>query len=201
VPVSARELEPVAGGAAPADRASDSARLRRVLDGHYDLVWRTVRYFGVPDAGAEDAAQQVFCVLALRIADVTPGTERAFVLTTAVRVASEARRKARRCPAAGADDVDEIAAPLPSPEELVDRNRARRALQEVLDAMPMDLRVVFVLFEIEELTLVEIAELVGIKLGTATSRLRRARESFQGIVRRRQAAEQHQGRGERGGRK
>jgi RNA polymerase sigma-70 factor (ECF subfamily) len=80
----------------------------------------------------------------------------------------------------------------------VDLQRARHALKEVLDAMPLDLRVVFVFFELEEMTLVEIAGLLEIKLGTATSRLRRAREAFQGIVRRRQAAQKHVASGGRG---
>ena len=60
-----------------------------------------------------------------------------------------------------------------------------------------ELRAVFVLFEIEELSLSEIAGLLGIPAGTAASRLRRARETFRAIVKRRQAAERsgmHRGR-------
>ena len=41
-----------------------------------------------------------------------------------------------------------------------------------------DLREVFVLFEIEELSIQEIAELLEIPLGTVGSRLRRARQAF-----------------------
>jgi RNA polymerase sigma-70 factor (ECF subfamily) len=187
-----REIEaPVADSGAEAS----TGRLRSALDRHHDFVWRTVRYLGVPDAGADDAAQQVFCVFAARMAEVPPAAEVSFLLTTAMRVASDVRRKARRRPAAVDDAVDEIAAALPGPEELLDRQRARQALQEVLDAMPVDLRVVFVLFELEEKTLVEIAELLELKVGTATSRLRRAREAFQAIVRRRQATERRVFRG------
>jgi RNA polymerase sigma-70 factor (ECF subfamily) len=174
-----------------ADRPSDAARLRSAIDRHYDFVWRTLRYLGVPDGDADDGAQQVFCVLARRIGDVVPGTEMAFLFTTTTRVASEARRTARRRPPATGGDIDELVAAMPSAEELIDKRRASETLREVLGAMPMDLRVVFVLFEVEELTLVEIASLLEIKLGTATSRLRRARESFQSIVRRRQATLHH----------
>jgi RNA polymerase sigma-70 factor (ECF subfamily) len=174
-----------------ADRAPDAVRLRRALDRHYDFVWRTVRYHGVPDGDADDAAQNVFCVLARRMEGIVPGTEMAFLFTTATRVASEARRTARRRPPATGDDADDLVAPLPSAEELIDKQRANETLREVLEAMPLDLRTVFALFELEELTLVEIAQLLEIKVGTATSRLRRARESFQGIVRRRQAALRH----------
>jgi RNA polymerase sigma-70 factor (ECF subfamily) len=44
--------------------------------------------------------------------------------------------------------------------------------------MPIDLRTVFVLFEIEEITMAEIAALTGLPSGTVASRLRRAREEF-----------------------
>jgi hypothetical protein len=50
--------------------------------------------------------------------------------------------------------------------------------------MPLELRAVFVLYELEQLTLPEIAELAAIPLGTATSRLRRAREQFQAHIKR-----------------
>ena len=45
--------------------------------------------------------------------------------------------------------------------------------------MEFDIRTVFVLFEIEEMTTSEIATLLAIPAGTVASRLRRAREEFQ----------------------
>jgi RNA polymerase sigma-70 factor (ECF subfamily) len=154
--------------------ASAEVRVRRAIDAHHDLVWRTLRYLGVPDWGTEDATQQVFCVLATRIASVTPGTERPFVLSTAMRVAADARRKARRRPEALEREVERISSRAPNPEELMNEEQERRTLEEVIDAMPLDLRVVFVLFELEELSLAEIAGTLDLKVGTATSRLRRA---------------------------
>jgi RNA polymerase sigma-70 factor (ECF subfamily) len=167
---------------------ASAARLRRIIDGHYDFVWRTVRFHGVPDAGAEDAAQQVFCVLARRLGDIEPGAELAFLHATAMRVSSDARRALRRRPVAADDDVDTLEAPAPSPDHLLEQRRARAVLDLVLDAMPTDLRTVFVLFEIEELTVPAIAALLDLRAGTAASRLRRAREEFQSILKRKQAA-------------
>ncbi|MGO8993085.1 MAG: RNA polymerase sigma factor [Polyangiaceae bacterium] len=172
----------------PVPVVDSTVRLRRMVDGHYDAVWRTVRFLGVPDASAEDVAQQVFCVAARKLDQIAPGAELAFLLSAAWRVASEHRRAARRRPVASEGDVDELAVPLPSPEQLLDQKRARAILQEVLDAMPADLRMVFVLYEIEELTLPEISAATGVRLATATSRLRRAREEFESIVKRKNAA-------------
>jgi RNA polymerase sigma-70 factor (ECF subfamily) len=164
------------------------SRLRAIIDHHYDFVWRTLRYLGVPDANAEDAAQQVLCVLARRLDDVAPGAEAPFLFSTARRVASEMRRAARRRPTVSAQDVDSLVALVPGAEELIDERRAQAVLREVLDSIPADLRLVFVLFEVEELTLKEIASLLDIPVGTVGSRLRRARESFRATVVRLQGA-------------
>jgi RNA polymerase sigma-70 factor (ECF subfamily) len=53
--------------------------------------------------------------------------------------------------------------------------------------MPLELRAVFVLFELEQIKVAEIATMLGIPEGTAASRLRRAREHFQDAVRRLEA--------------
>jgi RNA polymerase sigma-70 factor (ECF subfamily) len=72
-------------------------------------------------------------------------------------------------------------------EDLLDRRRARALLDSILDALPLDLRAVLVLHEIDELSTSEIAEVVGVPVGTAASRLRRAREVFAERLRRLEA--------------
>lgn len=51
-------------------------------------------------------------------------------------------------------------------------------LDEVLGELPHDLRTVFVMCEVEEVTMSEVAVALGIPAGTVASRLRRAREAF-----------------------
>lgn len=153
------------------------ARLRALRAQHFELLWRALRRFGVPESDVDDAVQDVLIVATRRLDDITQGKERAFLLATAVRVAARVRRTRRRRPEepeSAADPAD----PTPSAEVLVDRHRARAVLDHILDAMPEELRAAFVLFELEELTVPEIAEVVGVPLGTAASRLRRAREVF-----------------------
>jgi RNA polymerase sigma-70 factor (ECF subfamily) len=158
-------------------------RVRSVIERHYDFVWRTLQYAGMPEASAQDGAQEVMCVLARRIGDIQPGAETSFLFSTALRVAADWRRSARRRPPASDDvDLDALVAEAPSIEELVDQRRARELLGKVLDAIAVELRIVFVLYEIEELTMPEIAEIVGAPVGTVASRLRRARETFQSIL-------------------
>ena len=65
------------------------------------------------------------------------------------------------------------------PEQAAQRSQAKKLLERILAEMEEDTRTVFVLFELEGLTSTEIAELLSIPVGTAASRLRRAREEFQ----------------------
>lgn len=167
--------------AAPAERRDD-ARLRSLLDEHFDFVWRSLRRFGLNADRADDAAQQVFVIASRKLDMMKPGSERSFLFGTAMRVASDARRAAfhrREVPTedAGADRVSSD-----RPDEVLERRRAREVLDRVLDGMDLDLRSVFVLFELEEMTTAEIAALLGIPHGTVASRLRRAREEFQAAV-------------------
>ena len=67
----------------------------------------------------------------------------------------------------------------PGTDELVERHRARALLDAILDAMPVNLRAVLVLFEIEGLTMSEIADALVVPAGTVASRLRRARAELE----------------------
>lgn len=60
----------------------------------------------------------------------------------------------------------------------------RRALDQLVEVWPDEIRTAFVLFELEGLSVPEIAELTDTKQGTVASRLRRARELFQAGVKR-----------------
>lgn len=77
----------------------------------------------------------------------------------------------------------------------MEQRRGQALLGFVLDQLPLELRTVFVLFELEGLPLKAIAELEDLPQGTVSSRLRRAREEFSAASRRLRAAL-----GNRGGR-
>jgi hypothetical protein len=69
--------------------------------------------------------------------------------------------------------------PTPSAEQLVDQRRARELLDSVLAEMPIEFRSVFILFELEEMTMPAIAAILSLPTGTVASRLRRARAMFE----------------------
>jgi RNA polymerase sigma-70 factor (ECF subfamily) len=159
-------------------RPVDAPRLASALARHFALVWRSLRRFGIPESDVDDAAQLAFMTLAGRLAEVAPGSERAFLLGTAARIAANQRRKHARRPEVLAPDLDERHTSAPNPEEAMLVKQRRELLDRGLEQLPFEQRTVFVLFELEGFSLPEIALDLAIPLGTATSRLRRAREKF-----------------------
>jgi RNA polymerase sigma-70 factor (ECF subfamily) len=187
----------VAAAHAPASplSAEAAARFRGLVDREFALVWRFLRGLGVPAGGVDDAAQQVFWVAAQRLAEIAPGSERAFLLSTARGVAANARRAQTRSREVAderllAQHTDDAA----NPEQAAAAKEARRVLQTFLDDLPEEARTVFVLFELEGMTMAAIAETLGLPAGTVASRLRRAREEFQAAAKRFQAQRGRQGR-------
>jgi RNA polymerase sigma-70 factor, ECF subfamily len=189
VSVSALHADPPS---APA--ATREERLAVMAAENFEFIWRSLRRLGVSPVAVDDAAQQVFEVAARRLEQVEPGRERAFLFKTALFVAAEACRNAsKRTARDGGDAVDELRDDRPNPEELTDRARRRLLLDEVLARMPVDVRVVFVLFELEELSMLEIARMLELPAGTVASRLRRAREVFHHEAKRLRAASNARG--------
>ncbi len=170
---------------APAGAAARAARLTAMAVENFQFIWRSLRRLGVPPEGVDDAAQQVFVVAATKVDAIDPGRERAYLYMTAVRVAADARKAAaRRRELALPEAIDARADGLPGPEDALADQRDRALLDEILDALPIDLRTVFTLFELEGMSSGEIASLLAVPVGTVASRLRRARDEFQAIARR-----------------
>jgi len=194
VPFERGEESPPSGsrpshvGLVGADRRT-SEHTRSLVDDHFNFIWRSLRRLGVPEADVDDAAQEVFIAASRRIDSIEKGCERSFLFGTAIRVASNQRRRvARRREQRDAVVID-LHDPAPDPEATTNLAQTRQMLQQVLDELSVELKAVFVLFELEELSVPQIADLVGIPEGTVASRLRRAREAFQAAARRVRARE------------
>lgn len=178
------------------DAPREPADLERAARDDFQFIWRCLRRLGVqPEHAVDDAAQRVFEIAALKRAQIAPGSERAFLFKAAVFVAAEERRRRRRDAREELDEEAVLEARTSSlgPDEAVDASRWRTRLDSVLNALGPELRVVFVLFEFERLSSPEIAELLGLPLGTVASRLRRARAEFQAAARRLRARLNGQG--------
>lgn len=145
---------------------------------HLAFVWRTLRRFGVQPADVDDATQRVFMIANDKLERIRPGSERSFLVAVAMRVASHTRRANQRREAAH-QRWFESQSEMPPAEGPARQTEARDLLDRVLDKMPDNLRSVFVLFELEELTVDEVAAVLSLPRGTVATRLRRARMVFQ----------------------
>jgi RNA polymerase sigma-70 factor, ECF subfamily len=170
----------VPGGAAAASGVRDQ-RLERWFRDHFDTLWRFVVRLGVPRQHADDVVQEVFITASRRAADVVLGSERRFLMSVAVKLSANQRRRSARQldrPALAERDVEHAPTGVPDSADLLDRKRLLTLLYAALDELSSEQRAVFVLHELEGFTVPEIAELLALPEGTAASRLGRARQSF-----------------------
>jgi RNA polymerase sigma-70 factor (ECF subfamily) len=170
----------------PATVPADSSQQRALalVRDHFDFVWRLLCRLGVPTPDADDAAQQVFIVATQRLHQIPSGGERTFLYGTALRTAGTLRRNQRRRARWVEPGPADCVSPELQPDAELERRQALAFLDEVLQRLSDELREVFVLCEIEELTAPQVAAIAGIPAGTVASRLRRARQEFGQQVRR-----------------
>jgi RNA polymerase sigma-70 factor (ECF subfamily) len=140
------------------------------------FVWRALRRLGVPESDVEDVCQEVFVVVHRKLGEFEGRSSlRTWIYGICTRTASDYRRSGRVCREVVTD------APPDAPadgghEDVVALRQARAQLDRILDTLDDDKRSVFVLYEIEELTMAEVAEAIGCPLQTAYSRLHAARK-------------------------
>jgi RNA polymerase sigma-70 factor (ECF subfamily) len=169
---------PLEDGRASGAPLRPESRVRALFDAHFDFIWRLLRRQGLAGPDADDAAQQVFMIAAQKLDAVAERSERSFLYGTALRVAANARRGASRKREVTEETFEAHPSGAVAPDERAELAKAWALLDELLDALPEELARVLALAEIEQVEVAEIAALEGIPVGTAASRLRRARELF-----------------------
>jgi len=140
-------------------------------------VWRVLGRLGVDRADLGDMCQEVFVVVHRRLGDYDGRVPvRSWIYGICVRTASDYRRRAHRRHERLLARLPEPSAPALQHQE-VELGQARAQLKEVLDALDAPKREVFVLYELEELPMSEIARVLDCPLQTAYSRLHAARRA------------------------
>lgn len=153
----------------PALSAAQERRLASMLTAHFDSVWRAGRRMGLACAQAEENAQETFALAARKLERIESGCERAFLLGVAVRLAVNTRR----CVAQRLEHVafnreeHDCTDTVPQADELLVQKRQRAVLDQILQSMSDTFREVLTLYEIEELTVPEIAVALDIPEGRA----------------------------------
>lgn len=140
------------------------------------FVWRVLGRLGVDRSDVADVGQEVFLVVHRRLADYDGRVPvRAWIYGICLRQAADYRRRIRRRRELPADALPQRSAPADQEREL-ELRRARARLFAVLETLDPDKREVFVLYELEELPMRDVARIVDCPLQTAYSRLHAARK-------------------------
>ena len=163
----------LAATATPDEREVLSAIYRE----HFAFVWRSLRRLGAPEHALDDATQDVFLVAARRLDEFERRSSvRTWLFGIAIRVVRTHRRTSwrhqRKVDALASANTD---APAGDPMAQSD---AQRLLLTLLDRLDDDKRAVYVLAELEGMTVVEIAEGLGANVNTIYTRLRAARQQL-----------------------
>jgi RNA polymerase sigma-70 factor (ECF subfamily) len=164
------------------DRDRES-RFRDLALPHLDDVYTLARYLLGNAADADDAVQECY-LRAYRHFHTYRGPQiKPWLFAILRNVCHSARARAAGAPQpAGsmAEDIDEATVPIwnetpETPENEILRRHDSDTIRELVAALPSQFREVIVLREIEDMSYREIADVVGVPVGTVMSRLARAR--------------------------
>ena len=150
--------------------------LAEIFREYAPFAWRALRRLGVPEADVEDVCQEVFVVVHRKLGDFEGRSSlKTWIYGICARTASDYRRSGRVRREIVTDTPPEVPHEGAQHETIM-LKQARAALDRILDQLDDDKRSVFVLYEIEELTMAEVAEALSCPLQTAYSRLHTARK-------------------------
>jgi RNA polymerase sigma-70 factor (ECF subfamily) len=171
------------------------ANFDEIYESMVQYVWNIVSRMGVHRSDAEDVVQEVFVIVHRRLDDFEGRAQlKTWVFKIAVHVVqhyfrTHARKPGDRATAKGTEIHSLVERQENGPAAEAERRERLRTLDHLLDQLDEPKRAVFVLAEIEQLTLSEIAEIVELNANTVASRLRAARQGFEKALSRYRARE------------
>jgi RNA polymerase sigma-70 factor (ECF subfamily) len=185
-------LEESLAAASPAARSMST--FRAIYDEYFAFVWRMLWRLGVWPGSVADAAQDVFVVVDRRLSDLHgPELAQSFIYGIVVRVAGDYRRAQRRKGLVGAADAEQLPDNgAPDAHQRVEHKQALALLDRLLDELDEKRREVLVLVELEEMSVPQVAALLGANTNTVYTQLRRARQDFERALGRHRARERRQ---------
>jgi RNA polymerase sigma-70 factor (ECF subfamily) len=138
----------------------------------------------------DDLIQEVFMVIHAKLHTVEKRESLRSWIYSVVRRTASNHRRARRTHAdssSGPPGDGEARSREPTPLENTERNAGFQLLMSLLDQLEPPKREIFSLVDVEDLSVPEAAEVLGIPLNTAYSRLRVARQNFEAALARHEA--------------
>lgn len=150
-------------------------------------IWRALRRLGVAERDVDDVVQEVFLVVHRKLPTFERRSSvRSFVYGIALRLASDYRKRAYQRRERVSDSPPERQTG-PNQLEAAEQRQSRELLDRLLSALDEKKLSVFVLYEIEQISMAEVADAVGCTPATAYARLSAARKQLKRTLLRKQA--------------
>jgi len=149
----------------------------QIVTDHSARVYRLAYRLTGNSHDAEDLTQEVFVRVFRSLHKYTPGTFEGWLhrITTNLFL-DQARRKSRiRFDALADDAAHRLPSALPAPDVALLNQMFDADIEAALGDLPPDFRAAVVLCDVEGLTYEEIADVLGLKMGTVRSRIHRGR--------------------------
>lgn len=173
-----------ARGAPTSGRAASGPEALGELVRRYQdpLLGYLAKFLGDPRL-AEDLAQEAFMRVYAKSATYRPGPKfTTWLYTIATNLARDTHKYARRHPAGPlASSALDVRSSEPDPESAALRREREERVRRALDALPEETREVLLLRDVQGLSYEEIAQVQGTPVGTAKSRVSRARMAFKDV--------------------
>ncbi len=150
---------------------------------YFNFVWSCTRRLGVSEAETDDVVQEIFIVIHARLNTLErPESLRSWIYGIVRRTVSTYHRakRAKLASTATLNTEHDLQYPqLPSPQQLAEQSDQVRLLWSLLEKLDAPKREVFVLAELDEMTVPEIALAIEVPANTVYSRLRTARQELE----------------------
>lgn len=169
----------------PSETALGMPDFEQIYREHFSFVWHCLRRLGVLESSLRDAAQDAFLVVHRRLPEFEGRAPiRSWLYGIAVRVASNYRRTRQRRDDRTHDlDLETLADDSDSnQQQSLEQRQSLALVRELLLELDADKREAFELAELHELSVGEIAAVLGMNPGTIYARLRAARQQFDRAV-------------------
>ena len=174
---------PLASGAVPAAAADPAAAdwtpptWEEIVREHSARVYRLAYRLTGNSHDAEDLTQEVFVRVFRSLSSYTPGTFEGWLhrITTNLFLDMARRKQRIRFEGLGEDTAQRLRGGEPTPAQAFDERHLDGDIQAALKALAPEYRAAVVLCDIEGLSYEEIADTLGVKLGTVRSRIHRGR--------------------------
>jgi RNA polymerase sigma-70 factor (ECF subfamily) len=150
----------------------------------FAYVWHTLRRLGVAARDLPDVTHDVFVVVHRKAASFEPDRPvRPWLFGIAYRVARDHLHAAWNRKAAMVESIDDPD-PAPGQDQQLASAQAQALVHEALQSLDLDRRAVFILHDIEELSMTEVSSVLEVPAKTLYARLAVARTQFVAAVRR-----------------